>query len=462
VSGPRGCVLVVDDKPNLLGLLRQILSTAYEVETASDGAAALNVVATRAFDVVLTDVKMPGADGFEVVRAVKQRWPSTEVIMMTAYASIETAMEAVRLGAYDYLAKPFDPDDVSLVVARALERKRLRERADALPAAAAQTRGLGKLVGESPAMRDLFSRISHAAGLDVPVLLIGESGAGKELAAEAIHANSRRRDAPFVPVDCAAVLPDILDRDLVAGGGASLSGASVARGALWAQAEGGTLFLNEIDDLPPPVQLGLGRLLEAPAAQQPDVRVMAGTDQDLGAAVKAGRFREELLCRLNLITIAVPPLRVRGSDILLLAQSFLQRFAARRPELSGFEPEVLEALLAYDWPGNVRELRNLVERAAAAAQGKRIALRDLPFDLRRAADPEGEVDLSSLTYREALNRARDRASREYLIALMRTYGGRVTHAAAGARIERESLHRLLKRYKVRAEAYREDDGADER
>ncbi len=457
MSRARGRVLVVDDKPNMLGLLHQILDDAYDVETASDGDEALKVIATRSFDVVLTDVRMPGADGFALIRVVKQRWPSTEVVMMTAFASIETAVEAIKLGAYDYLAKPFDPDDVKLVVARAIERKRLRERAELLPADVARRPGFGKVLGESQPMLDVFARLEHAANLDTPVLLSGEPGVGKELAAESLHEASRRQDAPFIPIDCGASAPDFLGQGLFDTRGLNVPTQSVAPGLLWSKARGGSLFLNEIDELSPVIQISLARLLDQPNAPGLNVRVMAGSENDLVAAVKAGRFREELLCQLNVLTIDLPPLRVRGSDIPLLAQHFLERFrAAHRVAAEGFEPDVLEALLAHDWPGNVRELRSLIERAAAACRARLITLSDLPVDLRETAGPDSGVDLSSLTYREALNRARDRTSREYLIALMRTFGGRVTQAAAGARIERESLHRLLKRYNVRAESYRDE------
>lgn len=464
MSDRRGRVLVVDDKPTMLSLVKKILEATYDIETASDGATALKTLASRQFDVVLTDVRMPGADGFEVVRTVKQRWPRTEVVMMTAFASIETAIEAIKQGAYDYLSKPFDPDDVNLVVARALEHKRISERAEALPAAAASAQPFGKVIGESGPMKEVLTLLGNAAGLDVPVLLTGEPGTGKELAAEAIHGKSRRREAPFVPVDCSAVSPDLLERELFEIDGPVRPGASLAQGPLWKRAEGGTLFLNEIDELPASLQISLSRLLDDPTSRPGNVRLMAGSEQDLGVSAKAGRFRAELLSRLGVISIALPPLRVRASDITLLAQHFLSAFAAvHKPGLVGFEPDVLEAFLSYDWPGNVRELRSLVERAAAVAAGARVSMRDLPFELRRGAGATPEADLSSLTYREALSRARDRASREYLIALMWMHDGRVTQAAAGAGIERESLHRLLKRYGVRAETYRdESSSADER
>lgn len=461
MSDGRGRVLIIEDKANMLNLLRQILGASYDVETAVDGLAGLATLERETFDVVLSDVRMPGANGLEVVRTVKQRWPGTEVILMTAFASIEMAVEAIREGAYDYLPKPFDPDDVNLVVARALERKGLVRRAKDLPAEAARAHRFRRLVGESPAMKALFDFLARAAALDVPVLLTGEAGSGKELAAESIHGSSARSGGPFLPVDCGTLPAEVLQKELLDD---SATGATTPQpsGGFWQRAAGGTLFLNEIDRLPPNMQIALGRLVEQNTAKTVDVRLVAGCLPDVTTVLKTGALRQELFCHVAVMSHALPSLRERGGDIPLLAQHFLSRFAkAHRPSVEGFHPEVITALLSYDWPGNVRELRNVIERAVTAAQGTLVTLPDLPFDIRQGAEPGAEGELASLTYREALVRARDRASHEYLTALMRAHSGRVTQAAAAARIERESLHRLLKRYKVRAENFREPGAPDD-
>jgi DNA-binding NtrC family response regulator len=461
VSGGRGRVLIIEDKANMLNLLRQILAASYDVETAADGLAGLAMLERQSFDVVLSDVRMPGANGIEVVRTVKQRWPGTEVILMTAFASIEMAVQAMREGAYDYLPKPFDPDDVTLVVARALERKGLALRTKDLPAEAARAHRFSRLVGESPAMKGLFDFLARAATLDVPVLLTGEAGSGKELAAESIHSSSARAGGPFLPVDCGALPAEVLQEELLEDAGIGAPRA-VPNGGLWQKAAGGTLFLNEIDRLPANVQIALGRLVEKNTVKAVDVRLLAGCIPDVATVLKTGALRQELFCHIAVMSHALPPLRERGGDIPLLAQHFLSRFAkAHRPLVEGFHPEVITALLSYEWPGNVRELRNVIERAVTAVQGTMVTLSDLPFDIRQGSEPGAEGELASMTYREALVRARDRASQEYLTALMRAHSGRVTQAAAAARIERESLHRLLKRYNVKAESFREPGALDE-
>ncbi|WP_323383042.1 sigma-54-dependent transcriptional regulator [Myxococcus dinghuensis] len=461
-------VLVVDDKENMRKLFSRILGDAYAVTEAADGTQALALLASRDFDMVVTDIQMPGADGFAVLREVKRRTPDTQVVLVTAYASIPKAVEAIKEGAYDYLSKPFDPDEVALVVARALEQRRRNREAAGLKDRLATVPDLHGLRGESPAMRALHGLLTQVAARDLTVLLTGETGTGKELAARAVHAESPRRARPFVAVNCGALPAELVESELFGHARGAFTGATVAKAGLFEEAHGGTLFLDEIGDLPLPVQVKLNRALQEREVRrvgttQPvklDVRVVAATHRDLSAEVAAGRFREDLYYRLNVVTVRLPALRERREDVPLLAMHFLSH--AGRPELDGFTPEALQALTASAWPGNVRQLENAVARAAAVAQGPRVTVDDLPPELAtvstRLPTPRATAEsLTKLPYREAVDSARDAVSRDYLLALMREFGGNVTHAAERAGMERESLHRLLKRYGVRSEDFKRTD-----
>jgi len=461
----RAAVLVVDDKENVRALLSRILGDAYDVTEAEDGQRAISLLASRAFDVVLTDLKMPGADGFEVLRVAKLRAPDAEVVMMTAYATVEDAVRAMKQGAFDYLQKPFDPDDVSLVVARALERRQLR--VGAAPAAA-PAGAFHELLGRSRPMQLLFRLLERAAGLDITVLLHGETGTGKELAARALHAHGARRERRFVPVNCGALPGELVESELFGHARGAFTGAAQAKPGLFEEADGGTLFLDEIGDLPLPIQVKLNRALQEKEIRRVgdntpvrvDVRLVAATHRDLRADVAAGRFREDLFYRLNVFPIVLPALRERREDLPLLAGHFLAKHAgALRKERTGFDEAALRILAGYRWPGNVRELENAVARAVAISAGPRVTVQDLPPEVGEGQEGAlpGE-SLVSMPYREVVDLARDRASRDYLVALLREFGGHVTHAAARAGMERESLHRLLKRYGVRADDFKVHGG----
>jgi len=454
-------VLVVDDKENIRKLLARILEESCDVVTAGDGNRAIALLGAQDFDAIVTDLRMPGADGFEVLRAAKARSPDTEVVMMTAYATVPDAVEAMKQGAFDYLAKPFDPDEASLVVARALERRRLRGRPAAVEGAAT---AFHNLLGRSPPMLEVYRLLEQAAGLDITVLLSGETGTGKELAARAIHSHGARRERRFVPVNCGALPADLVESELFGHARGAFTGAVEAKPGLFEEAEGGTLFLDEIGELPLPVQVKLNRALQEKEIRrvggtQPvgvDVRIVAATHRDLKAEVQAGRFREDLFYRLNVFPVRLPALRERREDVPLLAEHFLAKHAnALRRPLTGFDPEALQVLAGYPWPGNVRELENAVERAVALSAGPLVKARDLPPDLAggQGGPIPGEV-LAKMQYREAVDQARDRVSRDYLAALLREFEGNVTRAAERAGVERESLHRLLKRYGLRSDDFK--------
>jgi DNA-binding NtrC family response regulator len=457
-------ILVVDDKENIVKLFARILGAGYRLTTAADGGRAIALVAAQPFDVVVTDLRMPGADGFEVLRAVKARAPETEVIMMTAYATVGDAVEAMKQGAYDYLQKPFDPDDASLVIARALERKRHREQSASTRSAVEGLWSFHNLVGKSARMREVYTLLEQASRLDITVLLSGETGTGKELAARAVHYNSARKEQRFVPVNCGALPGELVESELFGHARGSFTGAAGMKRGLFEEAEGGTIFLDEIGELPLPVQVKLNRVLQEreirrvgdTAPIKVNVRVVAATHRDLKAEAQAGRFREDLYYRLHVFPVLLPPLRERLDDIPLLAGHFLEKHAQvlGRP-LATFEPDALQALSGYGWPGNVRELENAVERAVAVAQGPAVQLRDLPHEVRGGQDGALPAEqLAKLPYREAIDLARDRATRDYLVALLVELQGNVTRAAERAGMARESLHRLLKRHGVRSDDYK--------
>ena len=458
-------VLVVDDKANMLKLFAKILADGYELSTAADGASALSLVATQDFDVVVTDLRMPGADGFEVLKAVKARSPSTEVVMMTGYATVGDAVRAMKIGAYDYLEKPFDPDGAALAVARAAERKRLRDDAATLRRELEGVYAFHNLVGKSPKMKEVYRLLEQAAALDITVLLGGETGTGKELAARAIHYHSIRKEKRFVPVNCGALPPDLVESELFGHAKGAFTGAAAPKLGLFEEAHEGTLFLDEVGELPLAAQVKLNRVLQEKeirrvgdnALAKVNARVVAATHRDLKAEVQAGRFREDLFYRLHVFPIRLPALRERLEDVPLLASHFLEKHArAMRREIADFHPDALRVLTSYAWPGNVRELENAVERAVAVCKATSIQDRDLPGELAHAPPtllPPGPV-LASMPYRDAVEQAQERVSREYLVALLTEFNGNVTKAAARAGMERESLHRLLKKHGLRPDHFR--------
>jgi two-component system response regulator AtoC len=459
-------VLVVDDKENMRKLVARILEEGFAVEEAEDGARALALVATRPWDVVVTDLRMPGADGFEVLAAVKARDPATEVVLMTGYATVADAVRAMKQGAFDYLQKPFDPDAALAVVTQAAERKRLADAARrAAPATAEE--GFHGLVGASARMRDVYRLLEKAAAVDATVLMGGETGTGKELAARAIHYASARGPRRFVPVNCGALPGELVESELFGHARGAFTGAAAAKAGLFEEAQGGTLFLDEIAELPLPAQVKLNRVLQEKELRRVgenrtipvDVRVIAATHRDLRQEIDAGRFREDLYYRLHVFTVALPPLRDRAEDVPLLAAHFLAKHAnALRRPLTGFTPEAMRRLAAHPWPGNVRELENVVERAVAVAGGDLVSEGDLPPELAEpapgAAPPPAPGALAAMPYKDAVAGARDRVSRDYLVALMTEFAGNVTRAAERAGVERESLHRLLRKYGLRSEDFK--------
>jgi two-component system nitrogen regulation response regulator GlnG len=393
VSGKR--ILVVDDEESVRWALNKALErAAYRVTLAADGPGGQAAADEPDVDLVLLDVRLPGRDGLEVLRRIRQRRPDLPVIMMTAYGTLQVAVEAMKQGAYDYIGKPFDMDEVLLVVERALEAQALAREVSQLRRTVEERVDLGGIVGGSPAMQQIYKAVGKVAGTELTVLLRGESGTGKELVARAVHENSRRKGRPFVPVNCAAIPRELLESELFGHERGAFTGAVSARRGRFEQAEGGTVFLDEIGDMDLSLQTKLLRVLQERRIERlggegsipVDVRIVAATNQDLEAAVARRAFREDLFYRLNVVTIHLPPLRDRREDIPALVTHFLAAFDREQkvaPRI--FSPEAMESMQTYDWPGNVRELENVVKRSAALSTTPLIMRDQLPDAIRSAA-----------------------------------------------------------------------------
>ncbi|MGE5849398.1 MAG: sigma 54-interacting transcriptional regulator [Candidatus Methylomirabilota bacterium] len=387
-------ILVVDDEESVRWALRKAMERAgYRVDLAADGPTGLAAASDPGVELVLLDVRLPGQDGLELLRELRKRRPDLPVIMMTAYGTLQVAVEAMKLGAYDYIGKPFDTDEVLLVVQKALEAQALALEVARLRQTVEGSVDLGGIVGGSPAMQQIFKAVGKVAGTDLTVLLRGESGTGKELAARAIHENSRRKGRPFIPVNCAAIPRELLESELFGHEKGAFTGALAARRGRFEQAEGGTIFLDEVGDMDLSLQTKLLRVLQERYIERlggegsipVDVRIIAATNQDLEAAAASRSFREDLFYRLNVVAIHLPPLRDRREDIPALMGHFLTAFAQeQRTTPKVVSPEAMALLLAYGWPGNVRELENVVKRASALTTTTLILPDHLPDAIRHA------------------------------------------------------------------------------
>jgi DNA-binding NtrC family response regulator len=442
-------ILMVDDET----VVRESLGSwfrdeGYEVEVAESGKAALEKLVHGAWDVFLLDIRMPGIDGLELQRKLKEAHPDATVIIMTAYASVETAVEAMKQGAYDYIIKPFDPDDLERTVRNAVERRHLVSENKQLRTKVDELNLLHEVIGTSAAMRRLLEQVAMVAASDTTVLVRGESGTGKELIARAIHANSGRRYMPIVVVNCGALAEGVLESEVFGHEKGAFTGAQYRRKGKFEMADGGTLFLDEIGDIGLKTQVDLLRVLEERKicrvggnVEIPvNFRLIAATNKNLESMNGEGKFREDLYYRINVFSITIPPLRERREDIPLLAEHFLQRFSRsmNRPR-GGFSDTAAQLLVNYDWPGNVRELQNAIERAVLVSRADRIEPTDLPLHVNDARNEPAGKSLAEI-------------ERQHIKRTLQDAGWNVYRAARLLEIDRVTLYNKIKKYGFKREA----------
>lgn len=440
----KGHILVVDDEPSMRTTISILLKReGYHVSQAGDGIEALKMLERAPYDMVLTDLKMEGMNGMELLRQVKAVDPHTEILIFTAYGTVSSAVEAMKLGAYDYIGKPFDEEELLLKVARALERKALVREVQDLRAELKGQRGMGEIIAASKEMKEVLTKVTQAAPTEATVLIEGESGTGKELVARAIHLGSPRRDRPFIPINCSSFPETLLESELFGYEKGAFTGAEKGRKGLFEAAHQGTLFLDEIGDMPRPLQGKLLRALQEGEVRRlgstdpikVQVRIVAATNQQIEALVARGILRDDLFYRLNVVRIPIPPLRERRDDIVPLAHHFLETYRKRaQKEISGFAPESIKAMLLHPWPGNVRELENAVERGVILARSRSITKQDLSLGLPLPERGPGEKG----TLKEL--------QRHHILSALERHGGNQAKASRELGIGRNTLWRRLKEY----------------
>jgi len=438
-------IMVVDDEEIVReSLFHWFKKYGYAVETASSGFEALDKLEKHPFQLLFVDIKMPGMDGIELLEKVKAEYPDTIVIIITAYGSIESAVKAMRIGASDYLLKPFKPDQLSLVMERASHQKRLLFEHDYLKGRLEKITRFDNIIGQSPAMEHIFDLIPEVAQSDSSILLLGETGTGKELVAKAIHAKSRRAHLPFIAINCGALPDTLLESELFGHQKGVFTGATHARKGFLEVVSGGTLFLDEIGEISPKMQIDLLRVLEEKkitsiGSREPvdvDFRLISATSQDLGKRITDGSFREDFFYRINVIMIDIPPLKKRKEDIPLLIHHFLEKYGHETTkQVDRVTRDATELLKRYDWPGNVRELENAVERAVVLSQSRTLGIKDFAFLRSSPAALSRPLSLQEV-------------EKQHIQQILEEYSWNVTQASKALEINRVTLHKKIKRFNL--------------
>jgi len=470
-------VLIVDDEPNLRKILAAQLSRdGYDVLLAEDGEQGLSLLREHHIDLVVTDLKMPKVDGMTLLREALAEQPELPIVMITAHGTVDTAVEALKLGAFDYLTKPFDKDEVRQIVGKALKTRELAGEEATTEIKGAEGARFG-IIGESQGLTDLYAVLERVADSPTTVLITGESGTGKELVARALHDHSSRRGKPFIKVNCAAIPKELIESELFGYERGAFTGAVTSKPGRFELANGGTLFLDEIGEIPVEMQVKLLRALQESEFERVggiktmrvDVRLVAATNRDLKKLITQGTFRDDLFYRLNVVSIRLPALRERASDTPLLVEHFLKKFNERlKKNVTGVEPEALELLSAYSWPGNIRELENVMERAVLFCDASKLRVEDLPAELRGPANTftsgasgsvmppmsaDASVDLGSLPaeggLKEHVKVAMSRLERDLVSRALKQTNNNVTHAARLLKISRKGLQLKMKELGLR-------------
>jgi DNA-binding NtrC family response regulator len=458
-------VLVVDDETDMLRLLERSISQELDcdIDTAASGIEALKLLETKNYDLALVDIRMPGMDGIELLERIKQINPWMTVVIMTAHGVVELAVKSIKKGAYDFITKPFDHEQLIHLLRKALERSQLLRENLNLQRRIKEKEPFENLIGSSPAMQRVYQTIQMIAKTDVTVLITGESGTGKDLAARAIHALSHRYDQPYVTVNCPTLPENILESELFGYKKGAFTDASSDKIGLFEEAGGGTIYLDEIGDIAPTIQTKLLRVLQEkeikPLGQtksiRVDVRVIASTNRDLKEKIRKQEFREDLFYRLNVLTVQMPPLRERKEDIPFLAEHFLKHYCEEfgKP-LKSLSPELMDLLLRRNWEGNVRELENIINRAILLSTGNVIK----PFEIGWTPEPSDSCvvgrEIYGMDYKEAKEEVLHRFHAEYLGELLRRNNGNVTHSARECGLERQALQQILRRYGIKSQDFR--------
>lgn len=452
-------VLVVDDDPLIREEVESLfVRQPYRIESTSTVGDALTRLGEREFALAIVDVRVAGSDGIALTREIRDRWPDTDVIVITGYASIQNAVEAMKLGAVDYLTKPFEPEQLQLATQRALERRRMIDEIEHLRRELTERYSFANMVSRHPVMLDIFSTIEMLAQNDVTVLIHGESGTGKELVARAIHYQGKRRAGRFVAINCAAIPEGLLESEFFGYERGAFTGAVQERIGKIEAANGGTLFLDEVETVSMPMQAKLLRVLEERAVEKlggnqktpVDMRIVAATNRDLAIAVREGKVREDFYYRINVVPIRLPPLRERIDDIPLLVGEFLRNNSlAKEKVLNRLSDRALNQLMSYGWPGNIRELHNVMERAVLRAKGDTVREVDLPDDALDPTDQSGQ-------YRAPLRDFLRAAERDYLAQLLQHYQGGIARCARHASVDQATFHRKIKAHGLRAGDFRQN------
>jgi len=449
-------ILIVDDDLAHRTMLKKLLSGwGYRVSEADDGAVAIEEARRRSFDLILMDIRMMKVSGIEALEQIKKINPTIPVIIMTAYASVETAVSALKKGAYDYLTKPLDFDELQIVMARATEHSLLKKENEYLKERLGEKFDRQNIISQSAVMVKLLGIVEQVAATQATVLITGESGTGKEVIANAIHANSNRKQAPFVKINCAALTETLLESELFGHEKGSFTGADRRREGKFLQAEGGSIFLDEVSEMSPAMQVKLLRVLQereltrvgGSEVVKVDVRVIAASNKDLKKEIQQGRFREDLFYRLNVVALTVPPLRERPEDIPLMAQHFLKLFAEKNSKsISGFTPSALQKLEHYPWPGNVRELMNAVERAVVLSRAESVDAEELVFPMADQVPSVDQLERTSRTIGGAASLPLEEVEKRSILEALDATGGNKSEAARRLGITRKTLRKKLEKY----------------
>jgi DNA-binding NtrC family response regulator len=451
-------ILIIDDEAEMLDNCRRILKrSGYDCLLLQESENFAQVLKEEPPDLILTDLRMPKKDGMSVLKEAKAIDPDIVVILFTAYGTIKSALEACRLGAFDYIQKPFSAEQLRIAVNRGIKQKRLSDENRYLRSQLKEAYGFTRIIGKSASLQEVLKLVKKVSRTEANILIQGDSGTGKELVARSIHANSDRYNRPFVPVDCASLPENLLESELFGHEKGAFTDAHVTRPGIFEFADGGTLFLDEIGELSITLQSKLLRTLQEHQVRRVggrrllnvDVRIITATNQNLENAIEEGRFREDLFYRINVIVIPLPSLKERKDDVPLLANHYLRHFSkSSKNEVNGISREAMELMERYPWPGNVRELQNVMERAVSLTDSNIIVPQDLPEQIRLVKDPDAFKSPAGSNYKKAKKDWMDSFEKRYLSDLLKRHNGNITKASREAQVNRKTIHRLLKRHRL--------------